>query len=295
MEFAPESKSAQNCGKSFASMFCIEGGQTRYQVIPLKCGSWDCKTCRRRKALLYRRLIDRVFCRKQVYMWTLTYYHSSGEETAWKNYNNAWNHLATLIRQRHGPFGFVRVLETHKTSCYPHLHVLTDLYVGAVEFGHLATAAGFGYQMNWKRIDDVTAGSYISKYLTKPWPREDSLGYRRTLRLRIVTMSRGLYSKPVKCPKWTLLTRYGSQRDCLLSVADACEWGHDVIVVYDNDQLEGGFIDIECSGVPGWMWEQAWGEYSDFLRKQLTSADIEHQRYLASIESRRGIQESLHL
>jgi hypothetical protein len=269
VEIAPVSKSVLNCGTSYASLWCLEDGCTRYMIMPMHCGSWDCPVCRRRKTRLYRSLIDSVFADRQCYFWTMTYYHDHDEEFAWRNYNAAWNHLATLIRQRYGAFAFVRVLECHKTSNYPHLHVITDKYVPSDEFGRLATLAGFGWQLSWKRLDNTTAAAYVSKYLAKPWPREDSIGYRRTLRLRVVTMSRGLVRRPVKPKKWFPLVRYGNVAECKVAVETALMFEHGVVFAIDNDRYEGGFLDFICSGAPRHMRTAAEEEYKQWVSLQV--------------------------
>jgi hypothetical protein len=97
------------------------------------------------------------------------------------------------------------VLESHKQSDYPHLHIICDKHFPSKEFGPAAIHAGFGYQIREKRVDNINAALYIAKYLTKEWTNEKSWDFRKRYRCRLISFSRGLLSPKGRGESWTQL------------------------------------------------------------------------------------------
>jgi hypothetical protein len=251
------SKSSPNCGVHYATAWRCHNGVTQYIAFRMRCKSWDCPTCRRVKSRFYKRVIRDLFEGQQLYFYTLTYYHSSSPREAWKTYNRAWNRFRTTVTQRYGEMRYVRVLECHKQTNYPHLHVITDKYIPPAEYGKLAVSSGFGWSNNWARIDNKAAAGYVSKYLTKEWPRSDSSTLRREFSLRIITGSAGLFRKPPKFNPWKLLKRNTNFADCIDCIRFEVDYHHDKSDLSDFPIDECDFFEYEASGCPYWMVEAA--------------------------------------
>jgi len=196
------------CGTQFVAMYQINDKGTDYVITPLKCKRWDCDSCRPKKALFYKSIISECFGNEQIYMYTFTYYHNKSEARTWETYNESWNRFRTAVTKKYGAMKYLRVLETHKESAYPHLHLLTTSYIAPVWFGKEVVQAGFGWSADWKRLDNTGACQYVAKYLTKKWTREDSANLRKQFHLRIVTMSQGLVDKPSHKNRWYVLSRF---------------------------------------------------------------------------------------
>lgn len=196
----------QYCSKYHAACYQDNGDFRRYVAFPMRCKSWDCPDCRRVKAKNYRKRISALFDGRKLFFYTLTYYHSMTPEVAWSTYNNAWNRLRTNLRKQYGRFEYVRVLESHNKSPYPHLHIITDRWFPEHKFGYSAIAAGFGYQIAAKPITGNGAAAYITKYLTKEWTNELAWSYRKTYRCRIISFSSGILSPKISSGDWRIIT-----------------------------------------------------------------------------------------
>jgi hypothetical protein len=183
---------ADLCGKWFVPLKKVDGSTVRYMVAPVKCKTWDCPECRKKKAKDYISRIQKMFDGRRLWMVTLTYKHDVSEEYLWKNYNDAWNRLRTNLFKQFGKFSFVRVLESHNKSDYPHLHLIWDRKIPVNVFGPATVAAGFGYQMELTEITSDRARTYIAKYLTKEWKNEEGRALEKKCRCRRISFSRDL-------------------------------------------------------------------------------------------------------
>jgi hypothetical protein len=123
----------------------------------------------------------------------------------WANAARSWNHLLTILHQTEGSFSYVRILESHTISCYPHYHFVATKHFNAIKFGEAIRRSGFGWQANIKRVNSQGLNGYLRKYLAKPWTRTDAAQLRRSLRLRIVSVSRDLRLTPHNSNDWHLL------------------------------------------------------------------------------------------
>lgn len=240
---------AQECGKNYIGMYQITDTGTNYAIMRLKCKSWDCIKCRPKKAAMYQKIIGECFGDVQLYFYTFTFYHSRSERETWQNYNKSWNRFNTAAHKKYGTYKYLKVLECHKNSNYPHIHLLTDLYIDPVWFGNEIIRAGFGWNAAWKRVSSQGACVYISKYLTKEWPRNDSKNIRSEFKLRIVTMSQGLAEKKGHKNRWYLITSYNTHTDVkkiLQTVMDKNHETTEYIIDYDKA------TDWEVFHVPDW-------------------------------------------
>lgn len=196
------------CGSKFCAIYRPVENGTEYAVVKIRCKSWACRPCRSKKVELYKKIITECFGDVQLYMYTFTYYHSRSEEETWDNYNMSWNRFRTAAAKKYGSIKYVKVLECHKSSNYPHIHVICDTYLSPLWLGAEAARAGFGWSNKWQRFDKRGAAQYVAKYLTKDWPRADSARIRWQKKLRIVTMSQGLVDKIIKIARWWVIASY---------------------------------------------------------------------------------------
>jgi hypothetical protein len=203
------------CSRYFMSLSMDVQGGTRYVAFPLACKSWDCPDCRKVKAQGYRDRMQRINDGRRLYMLTLTYFHSLTPDEAWKSYNDAWNRLRTNLTKRCGSFDYIRVLESHNKSPYPHLHVILDMYIKPTVLGVAAVSAGFGYQIKCKPITTEGAFHYVKKYLTKEWKNKEAWWHRKKNRCRLISFSRGLLSPIPPSSGWKPLV-IGTDLECCI-------------------------------------------------------------------------------
>jgi hypothetical protein len=196
-------------------------------AIPIKCGKWDCPDCRKEKAAKYRKRMSKLYDGRKLYYMTFTYYHDITPDKAWATYNTAWNRFRTYISKQVGKFNYVRVLESHKSSPYPHLHVICDIYVPAVVFAMAAKRAGFGYQLDCQAITTEGAMKYVTKYLTKEWQNEEGSRLRKMHNCRIVSFSRGLLDPLTRKGEWDVLLVGASLSQCVEAIRDSIEWNRE--------------------------------------------------------------------
>jgi hypothetical protein len=203
------------CKKFFCAVKTDNLDVTRYLAFPMSCKSWDCPSCRRKKAEDYRSRMNSIDDGRKLWFLTLTYFHNNSPLEAWRTYNVAWNRLRTHISKRYGSFDYIRVLESHKNSPYPHLHVILDAEMSHSFIGEAAVSAGFGYQIKYKPITADGCFAYIRKYLTKEWKNEEAWKLRKHCRCRIISFSRGLLSPARRKAGWTPVL-VGSDFECCL-------------------------------------------------------------------------------
>jgi hypothetical protein len=212
------------CGSYYAAAESITTDTTRYVSFPLLCKTWDCQKCREVKTRGYLGRMTRLFDGRGLWFYTLTYKHDLSPGDAWRTYSDAWNRLRTHVSKKYGSFNYVRVLESHNESPYPHLHVIADIHIPEKSFGVMAISAGFGYQLQEKKITDTGAKRYLTKYLTKEWKNEEGWKLRRTYRCRLISFSRGLLDRVQRGHEWNLLIRGESLENCIDNIKNAIEW-----------------------------------------------------------------------
>jgi len=245
------------CGKYFIALSKRASGVARYMAFPLRCHSWDCPRCRAKKASDYRDRMLRVEAAEQLYMITLTYYHDITPDQAWMTYNAAWNRLRTALKKKFGPFNYVRVLESHKESPYPHLHVICDKSFEPRVFGPLAVGAGFGYQLKISPITGDGAIGYVTKYLTKEWKNVESWELRRKYHCRLISFSSGLLSPARQSAGWRRLFIGTDLQSCVNCINGAREFCGEMDCTTSWDVAEEEFYEITVvfnSGCPEFDW-----------------------------------------
>jgi len=197
--------SSPKCGTKFITLKKIDSGKTSLLSVPLKCKSWNCPRCADKKSLFYGKLISQWFVNQQLYFYTLTFFHSEEPVLAWAKAAASWNNLNIALHKKYGRYSYVKILECHTDSNYPHYHFLSNKLFNAETFGKMAIAAGFGYQIRIQRVSSSGVSGYIRKYLGKSWPRKDSAQIRTELRLRVFTHSSDLRNNLHSGNQWKFL------------------------------------------------------------------------------------------
>jgi len=181
-----------SCGKKFLFIRKKIGLSFVYSFLPALCKSWGCSFCRSKKSAVVRNFIERSFSGRQVWMLSLTYFHSGDPLDTWSTIGKTCNRLLTYARKYSGSFDYVRVIEPHADGCWPHVHILCSKPIATVEFVRRVTDWGFGWNFHSKPISADRAASYVSKYLTKSWPPGSAELNRVISGTRIVTASQSL-------------------------------------------------------------------------------------------------------
>jgi hypothetical protein len=190
------------CGGQNA-VICRElPGKLEFASITHRCKRWDCPECSRIKASAVRSKIDQFAAGKQLYLLTLTLFHTGDPQQAYYNISDAWNRLRTYVVKYYGKFSYIRILEPHKVGGWPHLHILTDLWFADRRFAEHLVGWGFGWNAECVRVENSGAKGYVTKYLTKPWTSVDGAIYRRNAKSRIVSSSNSLRLPPSSLPQW---------------------------------------------------------------------------------------------
>lgn len=181
-----------SCGLTFLYLQKKIKNSWYYAFVPARCKSWSCPKCRPIKANVVRNYIKDNFKSDNLYMLTLTFFHSGDPLETWRNLGKCWNLMRTYIAKRYNAFSYLRIVEPHKEGGWPHLHVLVDGFVCDREVVKMVTKWGFGWNMHNQRISTAHAARYVSKYLTKEWPGVEADIMRIASKTRIVSVSRGM-------------------------------------------------------------------------------------------------------
>lgn len=232
------------CRNFFCSVFQNGIDTTRYLMFPLRCKSWDCPECRKDKAQSYRERMQKLYDGRGLWFYTLTYYHSVSPAEAWATYNAAWNRLRTNLSKQCGHFNYVRILESHNASPYPHLHIIADVKIKPTMLNKAALAAGFGYQMDCKPVTSQGAMAYIVKYLTKEWTNAEGWSLRKKYRCRVISCSRGLLSPERRSEGWKSLLTGSDFGSCLDHIRLDYQWRTDARATVTHELIEPDFAEI---------------------------------------------------
>jgi hypothetical protein len=213
-----------SCVSGFLSVHQENGNTIRYKAFPVRCKSWDCPTCSRIKAERYKVRMQPLFDSDELYMYTFTFYHSKPEIEVWSEVSKAWNRFRTAAQKKYGRFSYVRILEHHHASDYPHLHCLVDKRFGDVWIAAELKAAGFGYQCKVAKVTSAGAAAYVSKYLTKPWSSPTCKNIRKRLRLRVISFGGTACRSANVGEQWSLLAMGLGCSEALDSIHRDVNW-----------------------------------------------------------------------
>jgi hypothetical protein len=180
------------CGKKFIFLERKDSSQTFHMSIRLRCNSWSCPYCAKRKASRLRKAIVTRFGQKSCYMLTLTLDQKETLEQAWSKINSKWNILNTLTKQQGYTYSYIRVIEPHKKKPYPHIHVIIDNFQAASFMQKKCVVAGFGWNAHILCLPSKTAASYAAKYCCKFSENKLAWSLRGKFSVRVVNCSRDI-------------------------------------------------------------------------------------------------------
>ena len=258
--------SQSRCGSHFVVLRKKLGSSFLFGFFPVLCKSWACEYCRKLKASLIRNYVKENFKEEDLWMLTFTLFHSGDEAFSWKKIAKGWNLFRTYATKLHGKFSYLRIIEPHKKSGYPHMHVLVNKFVCDQAVLKKLVRWGFGWNFESQRISQKSALGYVTKYLTKGWDNVDAEELRQATKARIVSVSRDLPPLFFKTPSWELCKHSvpSEHAHFIHSVAITQLHFHGASFV-DSAPLCGGFVirsDVEVdpfaifdSDVPySWDW-----------------------------------------
>ena len=252
------SKPDSLCGQYFCACSKCVDERARFIVFRMTCKSWDCPDCRAEKAKTYQKRIKKMFDGRQLFMLTLTYFHFSSPELMWGNYNKAWNRLRTNLMKQYGRFAYVRVLESHKNTPYPHLHIIVDREFRPTQLGPAAIHAGFGWCLDFSAIRTERARRYVAKYITKQWENDEAWRMRKLYRCRIVSFSSDIRADLPEPGGWSMLMRGDSYDNCRATIQQRIDWdaAKRYTLVRFDDWNSLTIIDYDMQDVPAGFYER---------------------------------------
>jgi len=182
----------------------------RVNVSRLRCGQWSCEFCaklNRRQWLFHlRRKLPEIGAE----WWLVTFTAGGGDMTRWQSYKRLQRGIDVFFKTARRTFGkveYVRVFERHSSRVALHAHIIlwgvtpfvsvgksrngkmvyTPLLERAKRKGtwalrtfvkKIAQRSGMGFIADARRVDNVRATRYVTKYLTKDMQAIDIKGLR---------------------------------------------------------------------------------------------------------------------
>jgi hypothetical protein len=234
-----------DCVRGFIAVKTRNGHSALYKAFPMRCKSWDCPYCAKIKGDQYKQRMKPLFDRGSLYFYTFTFYHNLPALESWSSVSSTWNRFRTAAAKKYGRFSYVRVLEHHHRSNYPHLHVIADVRFNDVWLAKELKTAGFGYQCCVKPVDGERAAEYVSKYLTKPWDSAVCRAMRKNLKLRLISFGGDACLGRRSDKKWSLLAMALNCADAIDAINRDRDWAHgsNSITTYE----ETGFDSYELT------------------------------------------------
>lgn len=140
---------------------------TKLAVWKLPCKSWNCPTCRKKKARDLSNRAQIYFEKERLRFWTLTIKPQSSLTEALKHINKSWNRLRLKVTRKYGKVKYFKVLEHQNKSEMPHFHFLCNKYINWHWMKGAAQAAGFGSHLFVADVSSPKVYNYVIKYLRK--------------------------------------------------------------------------------------------------------------------------------
>jgi hypothetical protein len=204
-----KAKIARTCGARSIVLRPLDPDHQALSFKRLRCQSWLCPVCRRKKAKRFSLAVDSFFQHRRIRLLTLTLDRRDSLSAAWDSIGPKWNHFRTLLTQHIGQFGFVKVVEVQPHSQFPHLHILIDKFVPSAIIRHVLRLAGFGKIFDIKLIHGEGAKFYVKKYLKKDWGEGPGLGEAIRVGSRRISGSRGFRLSRGTGPAWQSFGDHG--------------------------------------------------------------------------------------
>lgn len=158
-----------DCTTAFSNMDLeSESGE----IVPWRCGSWECYCCGYRMRQNLVEEIQRVTTERPELsrLMTLTLDPATApadQERQHQYITERWNALRTAINREIGDLSYIGVRE-EQDSGLPHLHLIVSRYIPQKWLSARWNSLGGGEIVDIRHIDRVEkVGHYIGKYLTK--------------------------------------------------------------------------------------------------------------------------------
>lgn len=163
------SKIARDCGRHAIALHSQSDTKHITGFLRLRCNSWLCPYCRKKKAHKFSKATDAYFQDAPLVLLTITMDRTLDLWHSWAKISGNWNRFRTALARRIGRFRFIRVLEPQSKSQYPHYHILLDRTIQRRTIAPLLARAGFGKIFDIRKITDGGGKFYVKKYLKKAW------------------------------------------------------------------------------------------------------------------------------
>jgi hypothetical protein len=191
-----------DCGSTYIYLRKRSDNGFLFAAVPARCKSWDCPVCRKIKSGIVSKYVEKHFSSCDLYMLTLTFYHSGSVLDCWRQIGARWNRLRSYLQKSGRSISYLRIVEPHKNGGWPHLHVLIRGFSIDSTVLKKITDWGFGWNCQCQRMSAAAAARYVSKYLSKPWPSDLSQELRKKTKTRIVCVSQDLPAIFTKESEW---------------------------------------------------------------------------------------------
>ncbi len=193
------------CGGGYLHLKKVTKSHTYHRFVPFRCKSWDCPECRLLKVKTIQSAIYRLFKNKKLTFLTITDLHKTSAQEAWATFGKRWNRLRGMLVREYGKMSYLRILEPHKGEPFPHSHILVDKAVTNEKLKEFCLRAGFGWSCDAKPMTTKSASTYVTKYMTKDWPKNGANELRKLTNCRIVQASRDLGAIFKKVSDWEMV------------------------------------------------------------------------------------------
>ena len=182
-------------GGGFCGRHSITGrldgpGGPRYRVARLRCKSWTCPTCGKKRARkLKSAIVEQAELHHMDKFVTLTMDPSKGTaEESWDQIKAVWALARVYLGREFGAgFKYLWVVEAQKNG-YAHLHILVNQYVPQAWLKQVWDRLGGGRIVHIERVNIRRTGPYLAKYLTKGFDAGLKQGQRRYGSSRVVKL-----------------------------------------------------------------------------------------------------------
>jgi len=223
-------KYKHTCGKFHVVLRKKGGSGVQLVAASLKCNSWLCPRCRKRKSRKFARAARAYFAGEKLSFLTITDDPRLTPSESFSTFAARWNYFRTSLTRKIGTFKYVRVLEEQPGTGRAHYHIIINRYIPGRHITELLSLSGFGRIYKIKYIQNAQVFDYVIKYLRKPWTSEKAMQLVIDNGLRLVSGSKGFRLLHPDGEKWELLLK-------LVSYDKAQKFIHTHVYTYTQKYL----------------------------------------------------------
>ncbi len=133
---------------------------------PNNCNSWDCESCRKKKAFSLKSRIQAGIVKQSWRLLTLTLDPKTiSLADSLRRLSHLWDIFSKALRRNYPDLKYIKVIEFHKSG-YPHLHIIFNKYIPKAQISKLWVSRGGGEIIDIKQIKTKQIANYISGYLS---------------------------------------------------------------------------------------------------------------------------------